>query len=298
MKKKESLKIFLLGASGFIGSKVLQALPKQYPEAKLYILQHTSKIETSPNVIVLKGNLFTASKYIKALQPDIVFHVARVSMQQFVFGKFLAPIIGYYANKSIYNAICTVGSKLVFISGSLMYGNSNKKITESATLQPISFAKYYYKAERPFVVNKTNARIMVLRPAWVFGANSWFQTFYTKYITAHQKIPLYATSHSVMNIIHVEDLARLICAFSFYAKYGKNYNMVAPITITKNDFVNYIAKKYNLPVQPINEEVIKKQYSKVVLEAFTSSCNLSTRYPEYYKNFKFAYPSLQSLFAP
>lgn len=288
-------KILILGASGFIGNEVLKASLLNVG-LEVYALEHTAKINIERKVKTIRGSLKDAPKIIEKLRPEIIIHTARISGRNLMFGKRYASRLGYFLNKKIYKAIEKVNCKLVYISGSLVYGSCNSKmVSEGNVLNPISFAKYYIKAESPFIDNKRGLNIMILRPGWVFGDGSWFKEFYLNHMDKKNSIPQYGSGSNIMSIIHVKDLARLILKFSLEGIYNQHYNIISPLNVTHKTFVEELSKIYDLPLKEYSNKQMKNKFGRPVFEALTSSIHLETNYKDHYTNFNYKYSSIEAL---
>ena len=151
--------ILILGVTGFIGSAFFKELKLTSKKAHFHLLIRTkeSNLINTPNCTVYYGDLETFDWSKLKSTPDFVYHFARLNSTKWrKIGRMLATINGKKANKRLlaYLNKFAPSSKLYYLSGSLMYGNSTAPIVEGNKLNPISFAKQYHIAEKPFIKNQ------------------------------------------------------------------------------------------------------------------------------------------------
>src|ERR1035437_4933740 len=147
--------IWILGGTGFIGTALLKQLSNN-PSNLLHLLVH----KNIPYRSLENFNIFTGSlqhfdyTWLEKYPPDIIFHLARIGGSNSI-KRYLAAQKGEMANQSLINFFVNLKSSpvIVYVSGSLMYGHqfSGKQADEEIDLSPISYAKYYIHAEKPWI---------------------------------------------------------------------------------------------------------------------------------------------------
>lgn len=290
-------KILIIGASGFVGREILKAFVKNKGEFNIYTLENLSRVPDSPAVTKVKGSLFKAAQIIEKLQPHIIIHAARISGQRYKYlGRKRAALMGQIANHRICKKVLRLNIPLLYVSGSLMYGSHGQTaVTEDFAANPISYAIDYQKAEWPFLKGLRKGRIMICRPGWIFGPNSWFRIFFEDIITADNYVPQYGDGQNTMSIIHGQDLGRLIKEYALNAPYANIYNMISPATGSHKKFVTELAQLYKKEIKYFSKEEITEKYGAIVCDALTCDINLATNYKKIIKSFSFEYKNFSDL---
>lgn len=268
--------VLLLGASGFIGKAVYHLL-KMNTGIELSILLR------KPDADIFEGNIYygdiTNFDWQKLKHPpQVVVHLARISSKKWARpGRLLAAWKGYFANKRLLRYISGNENfeKIIYVSGSLMYGNSSRPLDERSKLSPISFAREYIKAELPFIkmLQFQPAKICMLRVPWVVGRGSWLQAFFLNYIQQQQQVPQYGDGKHLMTFIALSDLARCIAALCSLPFNGV-LHAVAEAQSTQVDFCRLLSSMLSLPVVRLS----LGHQENAVQEAFTSDIPLVSSY--------------------
>lgn len=290
----KSKNILILGASGFIGSVLLKKIIN-YGDFEVSVLQRKNNI-ISKNVKIYTGDIRNFDWNDLEVVPDVIFHLARINSSRFKnFGRFLSAYQGKIANKRILKHFKKYDKrpKIVYLSGSLMYGNSNNAINENNVLNPISFAREYIIAEKPFIKEslKGNFKINIARVPWVVGNESWFKAFYIDYIKKNNKVPVYGKGDNLMTLIDVEDVANALIEF-IDVDLPTNVNITSPICLKQKEMCNYLSDRNRMPIQ----EIDISKYEKAIQEAFESSIQLKSKYTYFEECIKSK--SLEQIFAP
>ncbi len=290
-------KILFLGASGFVGSEILRAFSEDTVQFELHALQNRTTINDHPDVRRVQGSLFDVPALINELNPGLIIHAARISGKRYRFlGRRKAAFLGRVANGRILKAIRERQTRLVYVSGSLMYGSHpGKSVDEDFPVNPISYAIDYVKAERPFLHNLSVNPVIMCRPGWIFGHDSWFKAFFEDVIIKEGFVPQYGDGKNFMSIIHKNDLGRLIKAYALQAPASRAYNLYSPIGISHRQFVEELASHYNKEIKIIPKEELTRRYGAIVSDALTCDIRLVSKYTSIIDNFDFQYRSVRDL---
>ncbi len=281
--------VIVIGASGYLGSKVIESL--QGRELKVYAIKNNNPVEPIEGVEVIEGGVVAVTaELLKEIQPDIIFHCGRPTYSRLKrFGRKIAARKAGILNHDLINNIkrSKIKTKLVFASGSLVYGNSDQYHDESSPPNPISYSKQYFKGELPILNDSgnDNFKVLTLRFPWLIGDGSWFNWFYLKNIQEKGKIPLFGNGNNHMSILNVFDAAYLMVEYGVSELGTGVYNVFSPDTLTQLEFVNYVAKVTNCQVVPYYE--LYPKLEKAALEAFTSNILLKTNYPHILEKHQF-----------
>lgn len=278
--------VWILGGTGFIG-KALVRLVSDDPKYHVHLLVHKRMMykELEPY------NTFTGSlqnfdfSWFKLYPPDIIFHLARLGGSNHIT-RLLASMRGDKANRKLLHHLVKLDQPplIVYTSGSLMYGHqSGAGLTdENAELAPISYARYYCRAEWPFIKDQKDGilDIRFARPGWIVGPGSWFRTFYWQPYLTTGRIPVYGDGNQLMSIIDLDDCARQIIDLAENGNRNRNLNVYCGEPISQLAFAVVMARLLNTTILRIPMIDLKRQYGRTVTEAVSASIPLKTLYPE------------------
>ena len=270
----------VIGASGYLGSEVLKALQRM--DLNLYAVKNNSSITVQKGVEVIEGGLKSLSvETIARINPEIIFHCGRPTYSRLKrIGRRLAARKAGKLNKKLISNIkkSKIKTKLVFASGSLVYGNSDKHHNEGSAPNPISYSKQYFKGELPILNEKGNKnfKVLTLRLPWLLGKGSWFDWFYLKNISETGRIPLFGDGNNQMSILNISDSAELMVEYGMSNADTGVYNIFSPSTPTQLEFAELVSRVFNCTIVPYAE--LYPKLEKAALEAFTSNILLDSRY--------------------
>ena len=273
--------VWILGGTGFIGSALVDRLSKN-PQYLLHLLVHNN----IPYKQLESYNTFTGSlenfdyKWLEKHPPAIIFHLARIAGSNAIT-RYIASYKGEKANRRLitYLSKMKVPPQIVYVSGSLMYGNQNlgEYADEYSKLSPVAYARYYSREERPWIEAQTKQflDIRFARPGWIVGPASWFRTFYWIPFILTGKIPMYGDGQQLMSLVHLEDCAAQILNLAEDGSRCQNLNIFSGDPISQQKFAETLAKLLNTSIEPISLKKLQKLYGKTTAEAFNSSIFLS-----------------------
>jgi len=242
--------IVVFGASGFIGSFLIDELLENFPSATIHVLfrQSSNKYADKRNVKVHHGDLFD-----KATIKKIIIN------NSIVINLVYMPKLSQEDNLKIVNNICQECErkdihKLIHLSTAVVTGiSSNTVATEDMLENPVSdyeksklliedtISRYFYKNPDKF---------LILRPTCVFGIGGqnlnklYHDLMYGNVIINYAKACLYG--RRPMNLVPVLDVISVII---FLIKKGKlPYNnrifIVSNDENINNNF-NYVLGRFN-----------------------------------------------------
>ncbi len=111
--------------------------------------------------------------------------------------------------------------KLVYCSGTLMYGNHTSAVLEGTEERPIAYARAYERAERPWKEGSLKMDIRIAYPAWIFGPESWFEAFYLRPFKATGAVAQIGSGDAMMNLVHVRDVAGQLLHIALHGEPGE-----------------------------------------------------------------------------
>lgn len=293
------MRVLITGASGFAGSALIKYLIG-YHKADITAVVHKTPVQVShENIRYVQYSIKDLPAFLKS-EPefDYIFHLARIPGKRFGnIGRVLAGLQGAGANKKILKAISHNGCKtrLIYLSGSLMYGNNpGKQCVETDKIQPAGFAKYYVFAEQPLLraIKDGNANIVMLRAPWIAGNGSWYTKLYEEFVLQHKKVPVYGDVNRRMSLISVEDCAGMLWHYATHAKTSGIYNIYTTQSISYQEFVHAIAKAYNTDnYVPYDKQKMLKFTDKTTIDSICCDVVLSTNHKELLTGYKPIYDS-------
>ncbi len=276
-------KAIILGGSGFIGKTVLERLKQENIE--ILAVSHKSTIANDEKIRVVDGGISSLTTItIDHFEPDVIFHCARPTFPYFKKrGRQLAAMQASLLNRKLVRQISRSKFKprLIFLSGSLMYGNAQKPHGEDSPLHPVSYARQYARGERPILkaAKQRDMTVRVIRLPWILGLGSWFQWFYLNTIQKHQAVPFFGDQSNMMEIVDIDDVASFILQVAGNNISSGVINLPAKKAITQKEFVSLVSGIWNVPSADFRK-LYGDKLEKETIEAFQSNILLKTRHTD------------------
>lgn len=280
-------KALVIGGSGFAGRHLIDGLLKEGCE--VYAIEHKAQIPGNLNVRVIKGGISAVDSHlIRSIQPDYIFHYARPKLPYLrKAGRLMAARYASWQNKRLIRELENPGhqSKLIFASGSLMYGSSPSPLDEDSPIHPVSFASQYHRGEIPILNAEKSGKIpvMVMRFPWLLGRGSWFEWFYLRTMEKSSTVPLFGNGDNKMEVLDIRDATKMVMRYAFENEGSGIFNLVSAKAITQLEFASAISSVSGMPVRDYRE-VFHGHLEKEALQAFSSNIVLATKYPHLQKD--------------
>ncbi len=292
-------KVFVLGGTGFIGSALMKKFSQELDKYEVWALIHRNvNFRNLECFNTYTGDLQSFDLgLLDKFQPDHIIHMARMSGKG-VKGRQKSAQKGAIANKRIIDHLKTMANKptVHYVSGTLVYGDCGQKtVNEDSPINPTGFAKEYIEAEKPWMEILENGSLPVImyRPPWIMGANSWFKNFFLNYMWKFKKVPMLGEGENWMTIIDVVDCAGLILHGLEHGKPGNYYNLAIPDYHLKHkDFAKTISELTGYPVDPLSREQIIQKFDETIYEAFTFSVKSISKHKGFFQSYNFEYPNI------
>ena len=250
---------------------------------EVFAIEHRTPVSARPGLSIIKGGIKAIDKdLIRSVRPDCLFHLGRPTFPRLRrTGRTLAAWYAARLNRRLISTLeqSSQPVKLVFASGSLMYGSSELPCFEDAPLNPESYARQYYPGEAP-VLNALKAGrlpVMVLRFPWLLGKGSWFDWFYIRTMQNYRIVPLFGKGDNMMDLLDIRDAAAITARIISETNLTGVCNMVTAGHTTQLEFASMLSGISGLPVRD-HRQAFKKDIEKEAYQAFTSNILLATRY--------------------
>ncbi len=254
------IKIFVTGASGFIGSHLVENLILRGYHVKCLIRKHSNQrwLKGLP-VEYVYGDLFDFEVLRKAVSDvDYIYHIAGVTASKTKRGYFLG---NQEATKVLLKAAETNSNLKRFIfAGSLTAvgpSTDGKPVNEESKLQPITtYGKSKMAAEKEVLSFQNKIPFTIVRIPAVYGPRDTATLDFFKTVN-NGIIPLVGFKSKYVNILHVDDVVDgLILAGEHPDAAGKTYFIGSEKAYTWED------------IGKVTQEIIHRKTIKVRVPEF------------------------------
>ena len=229
------MKIFITGATGFIGTHLIGRLKKT--QHKLYCLARmTSQVGTleEADAIVIRGDITDKQSILNGMRGcDWVINLAN-------FYEFWAPDQRVYhevnikGTRNVMEAVIATGvSKVVHVSTAAIYGNAEWPVTEASKMGTRCFSEYAQTKRKGDLIawelyEKENMPLVVIYPGAVLGPDD--PKAAGRYIknVIRRKMPAQVLRRSLFPFVHVRDVVEAIVkVLEMNGNIGEKYMIVS-----------------------------------------------------------------------
>lgn len=156
MKKK---KVLLFGASGFLGSKILEFASD---DIELSVSYREQKIESRKKQIKIDLLDFDSLSYgISSIKPQVIIHAARIHP----FDD--NPKEAKTATEKLVKAVSSAGAKLIYISSDAVFDGKKGDYLENDRTNPVTnYGKAKVEAEN--VIRSKLSDYIIIRPSYIY----------------------------------------------------------------------------------------------------------------------------------
>ena len=243
------MKIFITGATGFIGKQVVNRLTKTKHDLICLVRKNNEASERlkSLGVKLVMGDITDKNSVLQGMKGcDWVIHLAAL-YSFWERNKRLYNDINIGGTRNVMECVLETGiSKVVHVSTMVTYGKPvDTPFTEESEVGPVRFNRYAQaKYEGDLIVwdlfKNKGLPVVVIYPGAVLGAGDPKPT--GKYVTdvINKRLPATVFKNSVLTWVHVNDVAEII---------------VRAAEKPGNIGEKYLAGKYQLLMSEINKTI-------------------------------------------
>lgn len=211
------MKVFLTGATGYIGSAIARALQAANHEV-LGLARSTTAEEKlrSRHIQPIRGDLHDAQSLITgAQQADAVIHVAATNDVEIA-------MLDRQAAETFLLTLEGTGKAFIYTSGTWILGNTGDTIAdETSPVNPTPLIAWRAEIE-PLVLatRERNVRSIVMRPALVYGRAGGLVAMMVQSGLQQGLVQFVGDGQNRWTLIHVDDVARCYVAALDHAPSG------------------------------------------------------------------------------
>lgn len=211
------MKVFLTGATGYIGSAIATALQAANHEVLGLARSATAEKKLrSQHIQPIQGDLQDSKSLINgAQQADAVIHVAASNDAEIA-------TLDRQATEIFLSTLEGTGKAFIYTSGTWILGNTGDPIAdETSPLNPTPLIAWRADVE-PLVLaaKERNIRSIVIRPALVYGHGGGLVAMLVQSGLQQGVVQFVGDGQNRWTLVHVEDLARCYVAALDHAPGG------------------------------------------------------------------------------
>jgi nucleoside-diphosphate-sugar epimerase len=225
------MKVFVTGATGFTGSRVVSLLLKNGYEVRCLYRERSDRsclLRDQPEIDWALGDVSDSQSLSVAMQgADALVNIAS---------------LGFGHAESIVSAAQKAGiQRAVFISTTAIFTQLNAK---SKTV----------RVAAELAIETSGLKYTILRPTMIYGSprdrNMWRLIRFMRYSPI---VPVFGDGKYLQQPIHVDDVAgSMVSCLSNDKTIGKSYNIAGKYPLTYNEVVDTIARQLNKRVWKIH----------------------------------------------
>ncbi|MPY68366.1 NAD-dependent epimerase/dehydratase family protein [Deinococcus sp. SDU3-2] len=258
------MKVFLTGATGYIGSVVAERLLEHGHEVLgLARSDQAAAHLHARGVEPLSGDLADAGRLIEgATRADAVIHLAQSRFDP--GGDFAAQMqqMGQQATRAMgafLRALSGSGKTLMLTGGTGAYGDTGDSIVDEDTPLPESPMTAALAENERRVLTAAGVRGMAVRPAIVYGRGGGPLTLQLSMARQFGGVMFTGDGENALSFVHVDDVADLYVRLLERGEAGMVLNAVAEPWVTQGDVLRAVSEAagFGGVIQPMPEEMAR-----------------------------------------
>ncbi|CAD5983503.1 putative protein YLL056C (plasmid) [Planktothrix agardhii] len=251
------MKVFLTGATGYIGSAVAEALQiAGHQVTGLARSEQATQRLQALGFKVVRGDIHQPLKWVEVLsQVDGVIHLAATKDEKM-------PHSDRRAVEEMLSALTGTGKPFIYTSGTWILGNINSSVNEQSPLNPIPLMAWRLDIERQVLATKERqVRSVVLRPGMVYGRGGGLVAQLVAGGRHNGVVQFVGTGDNHWALIHVEDLARCYVKAIEQSPAGMVFNVVDECSLALREIAQAASQPAGVPgqIQSQSLEVARQQ---------------------------------------
>ncbi|MBU2510499.1 SDR family oxidoreductase [bacterium] len=287
------MKLVITGAIGHIGSRLIRELPSRFPGAEIVMIDNMMT-QRYPSLFNLSDNInykfFETDVLSTDLVPiienaSVVIHLAAITDAAGSFDKKeLVEKNNFFATEKVANACCSVGTPLIHLSSTSVYGTQNEIVDEDCSLEELKpqspYAETKLREEQYLVELSKNdkLRFITCRFGTICGVSPGmrFHTAVNKFCwqavmgqpltvwetALHQKRPYLTLDDAVSAVFHIIDKNLFD---------NRTYNVLTD-NLTVDSIVKYISQKIpDIKINFVKSKIMNQLSYNVANERFKAT---------------------------
>ena len=235
------MKIFITGATGYIGFAVAKTFRRAgHQVIGLTRSSEKAKLLAKEEIESIIGSLQNPDKFIKvAEQSDIIIHAAvdynnnTAELDRNMIEKFIDA-----AKKS------SKIKKLIYTSGTWIYGSTEKILTEESESNPIKAVSWRPAIDK-LIIDTPYLNGIVIRPGCVYGGQGGMTNDLFDSVINKNSVNVIGDGSNRWPMVHVDDLANAYLLAGEKNVFNTAFNIVEETSASINEIITGIKRLSN-----------------------------------------------------
>lgn len=273
------MKVFVTGASGFVGLGVVGELVKRGHQV-VGLVRSPSRVDLVKKLgaEAVVGDLNEESAYSPAASANALVHCAQPEFYTKRISAGLVKATGEQDHRWVRKLLqAGAGHAKVFVytSGAWVYGHTGDQwVDEKATLN--CFAAGAFKVEGETLAHSEAKRLgytssVVMRPGSVYGEGGTFETFTLGPMRKKKTARWIGSGKQYVSLIHREDLGRAYALAIEKSPGFETYNLADDEPVAAEVYMGYLAARMGAPAPGGVPTFVVRVVGGLIAEALSSS---------------------------
>ncbi len=234
------LAVLVTGATGFIGSRLVDRLVKRGDTVTALIREG----KTNPQVSQVTGDLTYPDFDFPDNSYDIVYHLAALWPGE--KDKKLQRRVNYDGTVNLFSKVRDKAKFFIYVSGLGVFGDTKgNTINESTQLNPnTEYAKIRLEAQKYLEENcrQYGIPLAVAYLGDVYGNGGWFKSMMVERLERNSfRIP--GSGKYYRSFVHVDDVVSALVAIAEKNQAGQSFVITDSTPVIFSEFVNFVCSK-------------------------------------------------------